>query len=216
MTMPTLIHKQNERETVVRLKKIHSVLSQAFLRACEENGTPDTWDLNAPYTRESAERIADVFVKYMKVIKNCGTEAGCMEDVNYKRLNGSQDSNYNQDPGFSKMILADGASIFFTVRSENCTEDRGPGMLKDVCGVAYIDVNGPKRPNQWGKDVFAFAISKTGVIPNGTQEETLFPFSTCKQSSTGYGCTAWVIFNENMDYLKCSDLSWSGKRTCKY
>ena len=27
MTMPTLIQKQNERETVVRLKKIHSVLS---------------------------------------------------------------------------------------------------------------------------------------------------------------------------------------------
>ena len=25
---------------------------------------------------------------------------------------------------------------------------------------------------------------------------------------------AWVILNENMDYLKCKDLSWNGKNKC--
>lgn len=32
----------------------------------------------------------------------------------------------------------------------------------------------------------------------------------------GYGCTAWVIYNENMDYLHCrSKLQWSGAKKCK-
>ena len=33
--------------------------------------------------------------------------------------------------------------------------------------------------------------------------------------ANGNGCTAWVIINENMDYLHCSDLSWTGKHSCK-
>ena len=32
--------------------------------------------------------------------------------------------------------------------------------------------------------------------------------------SNGYSCTAWVIFKENMDYLKCDDLTWDGKNKC--
>lgn len=31
----------------------------------------------------------------------------------------------------------------------------------------------------------------------------------------GYGCAALVIYNENMDYLYCDDLSWNGKKQCK-
>lgn len=30
------------------------------------------------------------------------------------------------------------------------------------------------------------------------------------------GRTAWVVYNGNMDYLRCQDkLSWSGAHTCK-
>ena len=30
-----------------------------------------------------------------------------------------------------------------------------------------------------------------------------------------FACTAWVLYNENMDYLHCDDLSWNGKHSCK-
>ena len=30
-----------------------------------------------------------------------------------------------------------------------------------------------------------------------------------------YACTVWVLYDENMDYLHCNDLSWTGKKTCK-
>lgn len=38
--------------------------------------------------------------------------------------------------------------------------------------------------------------------------------NTSYERITGGGCTAWVIFNENMDYLHCDDLSWNGKTKC--
>lgn len=31
----------------------------------------------------------------------------------------------------------------------------------------------------------------------------------------GRNCTAWLLYNENMDYLHCDDLSWTGKTKCK-
>ena len=36
-----------------------------------------------------------------------------------------------------------------------------------------------------------------------------------KNILNGYTCAAWIIYNENMDYLHCNDLSWDGKKRCK-
>ncbi len=52
----------------------------------------------------------------------------------------------------------------------------------------------------------------------GTGQQTIgFTFEDyCNKRNqvhlNGYGCTAWVIYNENMDYLHCNDLNWDGKK----
>jgi hypothetical protein len=70
-----------------------------------------------------------------------------------------------------------------------------------------VDINGRKKPNKWGRDVFIFHITKYGVIPAGTKEETLYPTSGCNTENTGWGCAAWVVAKDNMDYLK-DRVSW--------
>jgi hypothetical protein len=46
--------------------------------AIEENGTPDGWGLIANKDSAGAEVLADMFEKYLKVIKNCGvSDTGC-------------------------------------------------------------------------------------------------------------------------------------------
>ena len=71
-----------------------------------------------------------------------------------------------------------------------------------------------------------FLITKHGIVPQGTQMQTKgYTFDrACKDKSIGLisglgpnggGCTAWVIYNENMDYLHCSDLSWESKTKCR-
>jgi hypothetical protein len=61
--------------------------------------------------------------------------------------------------------------------------------------------------------MFWFYLTKSTIIPVGVQEDTNYPFNpNCSRS--GQGCTAWVIYNENLDYLHCDDLSWDGKKKC--
>lgn len=218
MTLPTIIQKHREKVAVAKVKKIYSIASQAFMLAVEDKGTPDLWNLIANGNSVGAENLAKVFAEYMKVIKFCGVQVGCLKTGMYKNLNGqSNNTDFNNNKAYSKMILSDGAVIVFVVRSPDCSSSIGETpQLKNVCGRLYIDINGSQSPNQYGHDFFAFHITKQGIIPAGTKAESdILSFSSCNINSTGYGCAAWVIFNENMDYLHCNDLSWDGKHSCK-
>jgi hypothetical protein len=75
-----------------------------------------------------------------------------------------------------------------------------------------VDTNGKQPPNILGKDLFRFYVTKNTIVPEGTTDETLYKFDNCLGGD--FGCTAWVLMNENMDYLHCNDLSWNGKTKC--
>ncbi len=217
LTMPSLIADHREKETVAKLKKVYSTLSNAFLLAKEEYGTPDEWELIANNSSIGAENIASKFAEYMNMSKYCGTDSGCAGE-NYKHLHGSDNVSFDSNENYAKFILADGTLVLFVVRNPQCTENRGDTpLLKSVCAVIAVDINGKKAPNQYGYDFFTFALSKEGIVPTGSKEYTFFPFDeTCSnKSTTGESCSAWVIYNENMDYLHCNDLSWGGKTKCK-
>ena len=75
-----------------------------------------------------------------------------------------------------------------------------------------------------GVDIFYFKLFyNKGFVPTGALSmvpKYSEPFEqACNRKSTsqynGRACTAWVIYNENMDYLHCDDLSWGGKHKCK-
>ena len=113
----------------------------------------------------------------------------------------------------SSLSMIDGSSIMVLVNSGSCTNARGPGKhLSNICAWVFVDLNGKNAPNTMGRDVFGFYLTKYGFIPDGTKDETRYDF----KHSTGHGRTAWVIYNENLDYLKCPDkLDWDGKTSCK-
>ena len=122
------------------------------------------------------------------------------------------------------MILADGVSLLFYLGAPQCIWSNtidDVDYTAPICGNIKVDIDG-KHNGQYtfGKDFFIFDITPNGIIPSGMQSDTVFPFTRyCNMSQTtsanGRSCTAWVIYNENMDYLHCNDLSWSGKKTCK-
>ena len=220
MTMPSLIASHKEKETVSKLKKVYSTLSNAFLLADEKYGTPDNWELIEYDSPEGANNLLSKLAEFMNVAKYCGNAAGCNTDVQYKYLNGSK-YNYDLDSNttYAKLILADGTMLAVNIREPDCKQERGhTAVLKNVCGTFSVDINGPKPPNQIGRDRFGFILSKYGIIPHGSEQETMYSFdNNCKDISThhGFGCTAWVIFNENLDYMHCNDLNWENKTKCK-
>ena len=229
MTMPVLIQKTKEKETISKLKKFNSVMNQAFTIAKVQNGEVEDWGLQVAgqtedpdenqqaIDKQMEDKVWDILSPNLKITSRCKrTEDNCQSYDRYS-LDGTKFHKF-----IPIAVFADGSVIVgTTVKSPTCEGVRGTSEnLKHVCGEVFVDINGPKPPNATGKDVFIFYFTKYGVLPAGTKDETVFTMDKyCNKGETnilnGYGCAAWIIYNENMDYLHCDDLSWDGKKSCK-
>lgn len=208
MTMPSLIQNYQEKATVTKLKKCYSLVSQAYVSILNDEGGSDT--LQAGDDLEMMEK----FGKYLKYQKTCGRNKGCFPNVTYKSVTGNGYSKWEDDTtDRSRAILTDGTLIMFNKSAMRVGE--GNYLYAQI----YVDINGFKGPNQLGRDFFYFYINPEKIVPGGAKaleeknEGQKFTKNCIQQN--GYACAAWVIYNENMDYLHCKDLSWDGKHSCK-
>lgn len=209
MTMPSLIQNYQEKATVTKLKKCYSLVSQAYVSILNDEGGSDT--LQAGDDLEMMEK----FGKYLKYQKTCGRNKGCFPNVTYKSVTGNGYSKWEDDTtDRSRAILTDGTLIMFN-KSAMWGGNEGNYLYAQI----YVDINGFKGPNQLGRDFFYFYINPEKIVPAGAKaleeknEDQKFTKNCIQQN--GYACAAWVIYNENMDYLHCKDLSWDGKHSCK-
>lgn len=209
MTMPSLIQNYQEKATVTKLKKCYSLVSQAYVSILNDEGGSDT--LQAGDDLEMMEK----FGKYLKYQKTCGRNKGCFPNVTYKSVTGNGYNKWEDDTtDRSRAILTDGTLIMFN-KSAMWGGNEGNYLYAQI----YVDINGFKGPNQLGRDFFYFYISPEKIVPAGAKaleeknEDQKFTKNCIQQN--GYACAAWVIYNENMDYLHCKDLSWDGKHSCK-
>ena len=229
MTLPTLIANHQQKVTVTKLKKVYSILNQAYLRAQNDNGTIDNWGLSNSQFEENPDtgekevgdqalNISMLFWSklqpYLQVLKTCTdttSDAQCETRTTY-----SLDGRKRYDSSVFRLILNDGAALaggWLTL--SDCNTDK-----RKSCGDIFVDINGTAAPNTYGRDIFYFWVFKDRILPMGYAEDRYKFEDLCSrtnngQDANGYACTAWVIFNENMDYLKCDGLSWSGKHKCK-
>ena len=183
MTLPTLINSYNEHVTVTKVKKMYSVLSQAHRMNKSQLEIPLG---NTQATSDvAAKEIADIFIPYLKVAKDCGTnQKGCLYDGDYKEFNGKGRASYEYGGSSAyRLLLNDGSSLWF--RRIISLESR-----------AFFDVNGAKPPNRYGYDVFQFQITENEVIPTGQNTD-----DCGNPDDLGFGCTGYIIKNGNMNYL---------------
>ena len=214
LTLPSVIQKQQEKITVNRLKSVYSILSQAFARTIEENGTPDTWGMGGMYDEQSHIIMGNAFVPYLKLSENCIGQSSV-----YIKNNCSK--KFTTPNQYSSIVLSNGVAISFRTYYNNCNS--GSGITKDTCGAIFIDINGMKRPNELGKDMFGFFITKTKIVPFGLKDTRPSFKQNCDITDSDRlpsqpqmsACAAWVLYNENMDYLHCTGLDWDGKHSCK-
>lgn len=219
MTVKTLIQNSEERSYMSALTKNYAVITNAYNLAVADNGTPDSWDL----TTDPSPNILNKLIPFLNISKDCTDgSTGCWaKNVNYLRLDptlGGSQTYDSQD--YPKIKLTDGTSILGRVFTTNCITSYGTSKeLKNICGTYYIDINGDKKPNQWGKDVFALWVTKYGIVPRGSAQDTIYSFSSDCNGAAGvnqYGgsCAGWVLTNQNMDYLHCNGLNWNTKNKC--
>ena len=154
LTVPNLIVHYQKQATVTRLKKAYSALAQAVTKSQIKNGHVSTWDFSLT--------SYGVYEKYLSDFIQLSQSTVGMQrsnNVNYTELNGTNNITlfYND----SKVInLADGTQLIIYNGSHNSTI----GLTRKSFAV---DINGYKKPNKMGKDVFVFVLTKNkGLIPH--------------------------------------------------
>ena len=143
-------------------------------------------------------------MEFMKVSKQCNTISDCKTILNGKESSGGIDGL-----GPYGSILADGTSISFSCSNMFCI------ILVDIDGIN-------KGSNYQCKDIFKFIIRDNKL--SAWEDHYLDRSDTITDLGQGENrCTAWVIVNGNMDYLKlnngkCPDgktLTFGVKTSCK-
>ena len=146
LTMPVLISSHQKKVAVAGLKKFYSTLSQAKILAELENGEMDMWTLpNAKNLEEGEAFFNNYFRKHLNVISQCKSIQEC-------NLYSASVPVY---------ILNDGTEFLFAPNSSDS------GLYGSYIYVK-VDLNGNKRPNREGRDIFNLNIfPKTGVVMLG-------------------------------------------------
>lgn len=205
-TLPSVITSTREKTATAQLKKTYSALQQAFLSAQDKYGEIANWGISMEEDGGGEQVLLNYFSPFMQKVKTCKNGYGCFPNVTYKNIDGTNYVNWNILSGRSAMILSDGTMVMFNASA-----------AKDYSkyGQIYVDVNGEKPPNQVGVDFFYFYLFDNAIVPAGAPRYygDEFFMEKCVKNA-GFGCAAWVIYNENMDYLHCSDLGWNGHKRC--
>lgn len=134
MTIPNLIANTQKRQTIVKLKKVYSTLNNAYRLSSNEMGDSMAWNFDL-----SAK---DVWIEYMAPFVTgtiCTTNTGGCAKYKNSRCVGCAYS-YQMTPA---VILQDGTYIM---------------LAKDNGLLIQVDLNGPAKPNTYGKDIFNLQI----------------------------------------------------------
>lgn len=201
MTIPTLIKNYQKDQTITQLKKTYSMLSTAIQKYAADSGCIGDLSCTGTFSGTDYSPFGDAIASYLKLNYNCketpeteGSEVCFARNTTSKAKNGVNMLTWNY-----KLLTLDGVGIAISDdEAGNCVSDLGKNSLKTVCGKLAIDLNGPKLPNQWGKDTFEFFITKSGnLYPNGGHDfyydsdhwDSPTTLNSCSNASNSWGQT---------------------------
>ena len=207
LTLPNLNSSTGEKEKVAKVKKMYQNLNDVYGRATAVYGPIEEWFTAADNTDAlKSKRIGERMSEFIKVSKTCAlaVNQGCFSKGNVLDVDGTSNYGASADTfaDIYKIITADGTSVGFY-------------YYQPTWYYILIDIDGPnKGKSQFALDRFAFSIAdftNYELIPSGLNYSSM----SGKFDDT-YDHYAWVFYNENMDYLKCTDkLHWQNQTSCK-
>lgn len=171
--------------------------------------------------------ITDDMGKYKKLLET-------REEFGFEKQTENDENNKSEILTFKKaypkeastyISLLDGGSVVLKTNSTYC---KGQILSTDplerpLCGVIYVDVNGPSIPNMLGVDTFGFYLSDNMILPMGFYgDDFSFDYNCLRETPkankyNGLACTAWALKNKNMEYRKCQAgkrLGWASSTRC--
>lgn len=174
MTLPTLVGNYQKKQMVTQLKKAYSELNQAVKLSEVENGEIKYWDFSM-----SGKDFFDTYLtQYMKTgVHKVGDIRG--NGITYYQISGLPEGSLigMRDSAYVIDVLS-GYQIFLAEESNSSTTNRY---------AFYIDLNGFKKPNTFGKDIHSFYITAShGILPFNT-EDGMYDYDAMTRTKTREG-----------------------------
>ena len=165
ITIPNLITNYQKKQTVTKLQKAISILNQAYKLSYEDNGDLDA---SGQTTLGASEYFQKYWEPYIKVNQFCNFATNCGYNSNNPMfmINGQQtDWGWISNSTRTLFSTMDGF-IYFIISNYYKTLEN-----KQVSNsVVFVDLNGARKPNRLGRDIFQLTIvpDGKGVQPYGT------------------------------------------------
>ena len=173
MTMPSLVANYEKKRTATAVKKAYSELSQALKLAEVDYGDMEYWDYPDGYDVEENKAFVNRYITPY-----------------YKGVTMLQDGSV---PGWTT-ISTTGINFI----SSNGTIFSGkPNNSKAF--FVLVDINGFKRPNKMGTDIFYFATSTGKLMPDGWEDGLTREMILNGYSHNGQTYTCKTARSENDD-----------------
>ena len=159
MTIPNLMTKIQTHEIEARVKKSYATMANAMRLSSIDNGEPETWP-----TGEDMD--VDLYWKtylqpYLKSARLCANMKACGYKSNYQ----TQEERI-QWSGLSWTLITESSRILFQLFDGTVVFIPRNDATNSYVSNFYIDVNGPKAPNTFCKDVFIFKRGTSeGITP---------------------------------------------------
>ena len=205
LTLPVITEKVNEIIMVNKLKKVYSVLSQAMLYTAAADGDYSSLSLQNGSIQSTEQWYRKALKPQLHITKECINTTGCWAK-GVKTLNGAKPYASMGDKGIGDDIIVfrtnDGYNVSIDAYSYSA-EGRFGVKLKNTGNdylVVFADVNGDKKPNLVGKDIFMFIFSPDiGFVPAGRNETDEVVNANCSSADTsnqsGYYCFEKIVRN---------------------
>ena len=202
--MPSVIQNYKKQVTVNQLKKAYSTLGQVAQKAFADNG-PAGFETGSKLNADDVKDFfntywlpyfkgAEVYPENKRPNLNNNTDY-------YKTANGNMDSTHiltTYSEGRVFFSTADGMTYFVYILTwDNKYDENGNLISQDALYSSsqrvYVDVNGIKPPNTFGKDVFAYIVDfdKGFVRPMGYGSNQTSVDNYCK--TYGTTCATKII-----------------------
>ncbi len=200
LTIPAVVQNYRKTQTVTQLKKVYSALANTTNLAIANEGPIKTWEIKDVAGEIRYADFANTYlIPYLQVAKVCGFSTS--EDCKFKYIGlNNEDKNTSN---YYKFFLKDGTFIAVAaVYGE-------PETPNTSYANVFIDINGQREPNRWGKDIFYFmyyigsrwgqsqgkfgpAGDGDGLTTRGGLMSTGHIYN-CNKQMRGYYCAALIM-----------------------
>lgn len=216
MTIPALINKKQKAEIETQLKENYSIIQQSLKMAENDDIAIDS------YLAENIESVKSWFytnlAPYMKYSHVCFNAEGCWQSMGPTKTLAGSVARYNQTNigvGYNIVTikLNNGANVSFdsygtndikTLLGRNCTyEDKALGI--------FIDVNGDRKPNIIGKDIYVAVWTDKGLLPAGIDETEATVDSNCSATANTINAGYYCLLKVKNNGWKIPDDVWNKK-----